>query len=307
MTNIRFAVIVSFALAIAGCSGNGGNAEKTASVVEAAAPGELPLPAVPDELLTIEERAGYLALHFWDGMDFADKRLSLDTAFVEQNFVNFISVIPSATEADAEEAFSVMLRRASAEPAALQLLRSTAESYLNHPNSPMRDEAVYIVYLRALLSSGMLGEADRVRADYALECAMKNRPGTQAADFRFAVRGGGESTLHGAAAQADVTLLMFYDPECEHCKEFMERAASVQLRPGVQILAIDAEDDRDAWERTSDNLPAAWAVGYALTRILDEELYTLPASPTIYLLDRSGSVIAKDADPERALAFIAAR
>ena len=39
-------------------------------------------------------------------------------------------------------------------------------------------------------------------------------------------------------------------------------------------------------------------VGYALTPVLEEELYDLKASPTIYVLDTDKRVIGKDVAPE---------
>lgn len=99
-------------------------------------------------------------------------------------------------------------------------------------------------------------------------------------------------------------MLIFYDPECEHCKQIMDMAASLPLSPDKQIIAIDAENDRDAWTRTKDTLPAEWTVGFATTPILDNELYSLPGSPTLYILDSEGTVIMKDPAPDQAFAYM---
>ena len=81
-------------------------------------------------------------------------------------------------------------------------------------------------------------------------------------------------------------------------------AASLPLSPDKQIIAIDAENDRDAWTRTKDTLPAEWTVGFATTPILDNELYSLPGSPTLYILDSEGTVIMKDPAPDQAFAYM---
>ena len=62
-------------------------------------PVELPLPAIPDSLTVPERRAAYVAMHFWDAMDWKDHARSLDTAFVEQNFANYLTVLPLADTA----------------------------------------------------------------------------------------------------------------------------------------------------------------------------------------------------------------
>lgn len=54
---------------------------------------ELPLPSVPSGITTTEDRAAFVARHFWDALDFRSDPLAVDTAFMEQNFANFISVL----------------------------------------------------------------------------------------------------------------------------------------------------------------------------------------------------------------------
>ena len=49
-------------------------------------------------LTASEERAEYIISRFWDGMDFADTLRSRDRQFMEQNFVNFLSLFPHARQ-----------------------------------------------------------------------------------------------------------------------------------------------------------------------------------------------------------------
>ena len=56
----------------------------------------LSLPDVPPSLTAPEERAAYIIAHFWDGMDFGDTLRCRDRAFMEQNFVNYLSLFPHA-------------------------------------------------------------------------------------------------------------------------------------------------------------------------------------------------------------------
>ena len=57
---------------------------------------ELPLPEVPAGMTAPEERASYILSRFWDGMDFTDTLRSHNRPFMEQNFVNFLSLFPHA-------------------------------------------------------------------------------------------------------------------------------------------------------------------------------------------------------------------
>ena len=255
---------------------------------------ELPLPALPEGLTQPEERAAYLLAHFWDDMDFNDCRLSLDTAFMEQNFANFAALFDYADSAAMAHGASVLLDKAATSGEAFDFLNAIIDKYLYDPESPMYNEEYYTHFLRALLAGNRLDDAGRERARYRLETAMKNSRGTRAADFRYVMRGGGEGMLSEFCRDHEMTLLLFYDPDCENCKAMIERLRHTAFPPGTAILAIDTEDNRPQWERTCASLPAGWTVGYALDPILDNETYVLPAMPVIYLLDSGAMVLAKD-------------
>lgn len=285
-----------------GEDGGGGATGSVATAQETVA--ELPMPSVPDSLRSVEERAAYVARHYWDAMDFRDRSLSLDTAFVEQNFANFAAILPMAPPTDASVAVSALLDSVAVDPEAFSLMASTAEKYLDEPNSPMRDEETYILFLRYLSTAPSLSEVERLRPRHRLEEALRNRPGTVATDFEFVDRSGATRRLSEAVRGADVTLLIFYDPDCEHCKEIIGALAGMQFPAGVAVLAIDAEDDADAWQRTKQSLPPSWTVGFATTPILDRELYSLPASPTLYVLSSDATVILKDPAPAQAIDYL---
>ncbi len=178
---------------------------------------ELPLPSVPSGITTTEDRAAFVARHFWDALDFRSDPLAVDTAFMEQNFANFISVLAVTPQDRTGEAVQGLCKMALGNPDAFSLLESVAEKYLDDPNSPMRNEDLFILFLQDWESSDSVGEATRERAKFRLARAMKNRRGTLAADFRFVDRQGRETTLFKSLGTA-ATLLMFYDPDCPQCE-----------------------------------------------------------------------------------------
>ena len=124
-------------------------------------PRELPLPEVPALLTAPEERAAYVLEHFWDGMDFRDTLRSRDRLFMEQCFVNFLSLFPHALPQSLPSPVGRLLQRAAVDSVAFRLVNSLAEHYLDDPNSHMRNEEHYILFLEALLSLPGLPEAER--------------------------------------------------------------------------------------------------------------------------------------------------
>ncbi len=307
-------ILLSGVLLISACAGNsrGNHSEKTAVSAVAAVDtaGDLPLPEVPAGLQAGEERAAYVAEHFWDAMDFADTLRGRNRGFMEQNFANFLTLFPHVPETARAAAVSKLMRRAEADTAAYRLLAEIAEKYLYDPNSPMRNEEFFIPFLQELGRTSLLDEFEKTRPAFLLRAVMKNRPGMRAADFTYIVRDGRRCSLYGT--QAPLVLLIFYDPDCENCKEvtaalsgngFLNRLiADGQLT----VLAVYADGDRAAWERTKADMPADWTVAFDTGRIGTEELYVLPATPVIYLLDGNKRVLLKDASPQQVLEALTA-
>lgn len=294
MKNIAIIFVALAGLLLASCGGH-----QKSGIAEAMSPetadGQLPLPAVPDSLTTPEQRAAFVSAHFWDSMDWQDHSLSLDTAFMEQNFANYLSILPYADDVARRRSVASLMQSASADREAHAFLAWVAEHYLADPNSPMRSEDIYMVFLDEFAKSPLFDEAKKTRYEYQMERAMKNRPGSPAADFSMAERDGKRLTLMKAAAEKEGTLVLFYDPECEHCKEILGEIAKWRFPDGVQVLAIDVTGDAPRFERTKGNYPREWRVAFATDPIEDDDLYVFPALPSIYLLDGEGMVILKDA------------
>ncbi len=262
---------------------------------------ELPLPKVPAHLKQPKERAAYILQHFWDAMEFTDTNLSHDTAFMEQNLVNFLSLFPHTDYESLPSAVQTLLNRASADRKALDLIVSISERYLHTPKSPMRNEEFYIVFLEELIRLPQLTEIERIRPNEQLKMAKKNRVGSRASNFTYQARNGEKRTLHDT--QADPLLLLLYEPDCEHC---MEVVNELKNNPSLQalvkekkltILAVYAEGDREIWEQSKGTLPTEWMDGIDTEGVFSQGLYALPSLPVIYLLDAKKTVLLKEATP----------
>ena len=254
-----------------------------------------PLPSVPDSLVTAESRANYLALHYWDNIDFNDSTIIGNEDISEQGFSNFISIMPYVTQK--EVAFAEFISKISLKPDVQDYFMAVAKKYLAESQSPVFNEELYIMMLQSLLSSDMLDSARRAKYSVILNTEIKNRVGEVATDFEFMLRDGERGRL--SEIDAKYILVFFSDPDCDRCnsvKAQIDASAVVRIKlllGDLALLSVCVEGYTDAWKRIKT--PDEWIDACdEKGAIYDQELYDIPGLPSFYLLDSSHRVILRD-------------
>ncbi len=254
------------------------------------------------------EQAEYMAAHWWDHFDFADTLFLVQPDAIEQAFVDYIVVLPHLDPAKAKAAIQGMGRRAEANPAVYGWFRSKSEHYLWDPNSPMRNEDLYIYVLESVQASAQ-DSLVRQQAAYQLDQAQKNRPGTVAADFGYTLASGRTGRL--SSLKSEYTLLFFNNPGCSTCAQIMSQIGASPVfnalsgaRPArLAVLAVYTDEDQEAWQQYLPQMPADWIVSRS-REPEENDLYDLRAIPTMYLLDADKKVLLKDPTFERLEAYL---
>jgi thiol-disulfide isomerase/thioredoxin len=280
----------------AGCSGQQNNGAKTEQAED---PRTFRMISIPGILTEPTERANYLAKHYWDLFDFSDTAYIHLPAVTETALADFIDIMPHVSPEVAPASIKEMLEKTKVEARMFAHFAALYEKYLYDPNSPMRNDELYIPVLQTLLASETISEADNIRLAHQLEIALRNRVGERATDFAYTLPNGQTSTLHRMAS--DYTLLFFYNPDCHNCKEV---AALLQASPVIarlmeekrlKILAVYPDEDLRAWRTHLPDIPQEWINAYDDgARLKEDEAYDLKAIPTLYLLDKEKRVLLKD-------------
>ena len=252
------------------------------------------LPTIPESLTTTEERADYLAMHYWDNLDVAALD---DEAFdaVQQAFADFVSILPYTTLRS--EAFASLWRRCYPHDIFYKMLEFS-ELYLYDVASPLRNEEYYIEALEAIRACADIDDTDKLAATSQLDKLKRNRVGDVTADFVFVDKQGSEQRL--SDYKAEYVVLMFLSADCEDCKRLKHAIDAntrlwVMLRRGtLRIVAITITDDESAWLTTT--VPDRWTEGWDRAQHL-ATLYDLGTLPRLYLLDGDHRVLLKNATP----------
>lgn len=309
---IRFLIFLLSVILAAGCTGSRKAEQKFTA---------LPFPdvALPGMLDSPEDRAEYMALHFWDSFTDPQRTYPSDSSMtsgvlnedVEQHFANWIQILDMTSLQTSEKAVKRLCdrifscERKDTSSMVFDRIAALSEKYLHDPNSPLRNEEHYLHFATSLASyEGFSPEQRDIYAYRAGKCSL-NRIGTKAADFRFADRNGRIRTLYGI--KAPMTLLFFSNPGCSACMNIINMLKDTPAVAGMiengdlAVLNIYIDEDIQAWRDYMPVYPDNWYNGFDPDFILKTDtIYSIRAIPSLYLLDSEKRVILKDA-PEQTL------
>lgn len=261
------------------------------------------LPAIPEAMTDPAERAVWLSLHYWDHFAFGDTTLIHKPEITEQAFVDFAVVLPHAGEEKAREAINALLSKAEKEETGRMYKHflDLSDKYLYDPNSPVRNEELYIPVAEYILNDSRSDELERIRPAYRLEMMRKNRVGEIARGVAYTLPNGKSGRLFDI--NSDYTVLYFNNPDCHMCREITRMMNTSQtvnslLDNGtLSVLAFYPDEDLTAWRKHLADMPSKWINAYDKGAVVSRmELYDLKAIPTLYLLDRDKRVVLKDVD-----------
>lgn len=262
----------------------------------------LQLPDVPAAITDEEAAAAYMAVHYWDYMDFNDTVLVANDGFMDRTFAGYFSILPYISPADAAQAADTLMKRAEVNRSSYNSVMAVVERFLTSPNSAMRDEETYYLFLQAVDKSDFIDDARRERVKAHIKDVLKNRCGTKGADFAVTDSRGRRTSLYGEAAPGQYRVVIFYDPECSHCHDIIETLkASEELSAAVasgrvKVMAVYADGDSEVWDKARGSMPDTWLNCVSPGgEVAHRDIYSLPAMPVIYVMDSDNTVVLKDA------------
>ena len=203
--------------------------------------GPLPYPTIPDSITAVDDRVVFFLNHFWSGYAFDDR--SADNILAgEQRFVDFVNVLNQCDSAVARRSVMAFADSISAGSHRREHFEQLAERYLTSDASPVRNTATYQL----------------------LQWAMP------AADIVYTDTAG--RRRHLFEAMGDTLLVVFYDAQCDRCRQLLPEVRNSHRDDGMRIVYIDMDKDNNH-------------------ELLDS--YYLPTLPVFYLFDRHRRIVRK--------------
>ena len=261
---------------------------------------EIQLVEIPSMITDPESRSKYASEHFWDNFDFNDSTYLADKYKMANHLATYLQILSLTTQEIAEKSLTDFTTKFTRGDATLRsFFLEEAQNILYDPNSMERNEALYISFLKNITASRNIDDITKEKYRFQLELALKNRPGATAIDFQYIDDTGRVSSLH--KTNGEYILLFFFEPGCSACKDIksgiLESPTFKDIGDRLTYLAVYTGEDYNAWKESITEYPPGWITAHDMEQeLVNNNLYDLRASPTMYLLDSRYQVLLKDPD-----------
>ena len=312
-----FVIIAALLVMTAGCK------EKKAEQFKA-----LPFPDVqiPTMISGQQEALEYLALNYWNNITDPARSYPSDSllvsgvrrADVEQKYSDWTSILEVAGLDVWGKAITKLYDRTlkceqtDSSSNVFETFADLAQKYHYDPNSPMRNEEMYLHFVKKYAQYEGLSEVEKEKYSRQAGMCSLNRIGAKAADFRFADKRGVIRNMHDI--EAPLTLLFFSNPGCNACMDIINvlkgdpQISGLIAAGTLVVLNIYIDEDIEAWRSYMPIYPEEWYNGFDPDFVLREnDIYAVRAIPSLYLLDAEKRVILKDAPENKVFSVIASR
>ena len=314
---LTYSLAILCALVAAGCGGRGNG--KSAAFRPHAFP---PMPEPPAVIVEPGKKAEYVVSNYWN--DFLGQSYPCDSNVVngvladdvEKALGTYVTLLEKACDIGfGRKAMAGFFGKVEKFQAAdtssnvFAFFEKMVPKYLYDPNSPVRNEDLYLPYVSRLAASEY-SDPD-LKPSYSFEAGMcsLNMIGSPAADFTFTDLAGRRHTLY--AVKAETTLLFFTNPGCPACKEIIEiltsdeSIAALVASGRLAVVNVYIDEELDKWREYASVYPKDWYNGYDQSYIIRSDVtYNVRAIPSLYVLDSEKKVIMKDAPVEDVLPYL---
>lgn len=281
---------------------------------------EFPMMKVPEAISDREERISWLSENFWNAFTRTGEDYACDTALVagvpkvevEEALGTWVALIEALPLEEGRKAVRLFYDKIAATERAdtasnvFESLVELASRYLYDPNSPVRNEDLYLPLVERLSESELIDEGYHASYGFDARMCVLNQCGMVAADFAIQTLDGKRLRLHDV--KAGHTLLFFSNPGCPACAEIIaelegdDHVAELLSSGRLAVVNVYIDQDLNDWREYAVNYPASWISGYNYDYEIRMNLtYSVRAIPSLYLLGEDKAVLLKDAPVDKVM------
>lgn len=263
-------------------------------------------PEVPESVDSTQKYAWFKE-HYFDNIDFTDDRIVRTPIYhnkIKQYFEKMTLQIPDSVE----KAADFMIEKAKASKELFKYTTFYCTYTIETSNIMCMDQAFVHLsdryyktgqafWLNEKQTKRIIEKADKLRN---IQCG-KTAPNLIMPDVNGKTR-----VLHNV--QAEYTVLIFWDPNCGHCKKAVPKL-NEELKSfskdSIQVFAVEMGNKEEDWKKFISEKELdfinVWDP-YHQTNF--RKLYDVTSTPTIFLLDKNKEIIGKQLGVEQIPDFV---
>ncbi|HET9057464.1 MAG TPA: DUF4369 domain-containing protein [Chitinophagaceae bacterium] len=266
----------------------------------------------------------YYKKHYWDDVSFTDERL-LRTPFFENKLNKYLQEVinPHPDSVKNEIDWIILYSRANKNMFKYFVTKFTNDYF--YPRYMGQDAVFLLLFQKYYLTGQVDWFSDQQMKDinnrgYSL---MANQLGDKAADLTLLDTSDKIQSLY--TIDAPFTVVVFWDPDCGHCREEIPKIDSVfqtkWKKRNIALYAVLVDslriDNKTSWDKMSvlknnwikfitDHRLNGWIHVYQTPQMKEadyeakipspRQLYDVYQTPTLYLLDKDKRIVAKQLD-----------
>ena len=244
-------------------------------------------------------RYRYYLEHYFDHTDLSDNRL-LYTSFLYSRIDRYINKVVAQMPDSINNALDRILSTPNIDE---EIFKVILVHYINQfANSKFVGmDAVYVHLVENYYANGRASWIDEESLAKMLSDAASLKPlliGKVAPDITVYKRDGTSFRLHDL--KSEYTLLVFWAPDCGHCKKEMPKLKSLYpglKASGMEVVAICSklmDDEASCWTYLDENDLDDWInVSDRFLRSKFKQKYNVKSTPQIYILDANKVILTK--------------
>ncbi len=251
----------------------------------------------PDSVLRVQ-RYQYYKQHYFDNIDLTDQRILTTPFFTNRLETYFTKVLVQRPDTLLAEAVKAIEKtRPNAE-----VFRYMVQFLFNMANDSqiMGMDAVVVGLAQKYYLSGEATWADEAFVKSLTERVEELKPtliGQKAHDLKMVSPEGEYFRLF--EVNAPITLLIFWEPECGHCKKEVPALHTLMIeeltQKGVKIFAVYTQNNKEEWTTFIDEHELFEFINVydPLHQSRFRTFYDIKSTPIVYVLDKDKTIIGK--------------
>jgi thiol-disulfide isomerase/thioredoxin len=261
------------------------------------------LPTLPDGKKDSSYPRIFYKTHYWDKYDFRDDRL-IYTPLYERKLDDYLTKlvvpVPDSVEDEADKLLAKCKGTEETFKYTLWYLTRWAET-----SKVMGMDEAFVYLVENYYMKGVATWIDSAQLKKYIDRARDIAPnmiGQPAMDLRM-MDTTGKNVVPLSSVKANYTILIFWSPDCGHCKkeipQFDSLYKAVLKKYNVKMYAVDADNETDKWKAfiKENKLNDGWIhVHDPLRNTNFRAFYDVYSTPTIYLLDDKKVIRGKRID-----------